>query len=271
MNKNVKPWLMLSFPLGLLVLIAAAAGAFAPDMYALDAPAYAVQGIGQDFATLFVAVPALLISTILALRGSTRALLVNLGVQVYLFYSYSMYAITVHFNVLFLVYCFSMGLAFFGLTGILASLDRKAVMNSVLRLPKEKLVRRLMAGLLFVSAAMFYFMWLSEIIPHLMAGTTPASIIETGLPSNMVHVYDLSILLPALILTGIWLLGKKEYGFVLAPILVVFELCMALALVSMVIFMYREGTTADISPAIIFAVLAGFNAVFAGIYLKAVK
>ena len=37
MNIKIKPWLCLSFPLGLLVIIAAGAGIFYPEIYALDA------------------------------------------------------------------------------------------------------------------------------------------------------------------------------------------------------------------------------------------
>jgi hypothetical protein len=268
MNKNIKPWLILSIPLAVLVSIAAVIGAFFSSIYELDAPAYAIQGVGQDFATLFTAVPALLLSAVFAWRGSTRSLLVNLGVQTYLLYSYSMYAITVHFNELFLVYCFSMGLSFYGLVGILANFDKEALRDAVLALPKEKVLRRALAGLMFFTAAIFYFLWLSEIIPHMMAGTKPTSLVEVDLPANMVHVYDLSLLLPALILSGIWLLRKQVFGFLFAPILIIFGLFMAIALVSMIFFMVQEGWTSDFTPAIVFSALALFNGSFSFIYLR---
>jgi hypothetical protein len=270
MNEKTKPWLSLSFPLAVLAGIAAALGAFNPHIYQQDAPAYAVQGIGQDYATLFVTIPALLIVSVLAWRGSTRALLINLGVQVYLFYSYSMYAITVHFNSLFLVYCLSMGLSFYGLAGIIANFDKEALRSWVLRSPNEKLLRRAMASLVFFTAAMFYYLWLSEIIPHLLAGTVPASVVEVDLPSNMVHVYDLAILLPALVLSGVWLLRKGLYGFLFAPVLTTFSFFMAIALASMVVFMVQGGWASDFSPAVIFTVLAVFNAVVTYFYLRVV-
>ncbi len=270
MTKKIKPWLFLSFPLAILVGYAAAMGAFDPNIYEQDAPAYAIQGIGQDFATLIVAVPVLIISAVLAWRGSTRALLVNLGVQTYLFYSYSMYAITIHFNSLFLVYCFSMGLSFYGLVGIIANFDKAELSKFILSSPKEKAISRSMAGLLFFTAAIFSFLWLSDIIPHLLAGTTPLSLAEIGLPANMVHVIDLSILLPALILSAIWLLKKQAHGFLFAPIIIVFGFFMAIALVSMVVFMVQDGWTSDFTPAIIFTVLAIFNGAFGYNYLKAI-
>ncbi|MBI9045571.1 MAG: hypothetical protein JEZ06_13865 [Anaerolineaceae bacterium] len=271
MNDKIKPWLFLSFPLAIFVGIAASLGYFDPSIYELDAPAYAIQGIGQDLATLVIAVPALLISMILAWRGSTRALLVNSGVQVYLFYSYSMYAITVSFNSLFLVYCLSMGLSFYGLIGILSNMNKEKLKKNILAAPNEKKIRRALAGLLFFSAAIFYFLWLSEIIPNLIAGTIPLSIQEVELPSNMVHVYDLAILLPALILSGIWLLRKQVYGFILAPILAIFSFFMAIALVSMVVIMVINGWSSDYSPAFIFSALAIINSVLSLIYLSALK
>ncbi len=269
MNEKIKPWLFLSVPLAVLVGIAAALGVFDPNLYILDAPSYAIQGVGQDFATLIIAVPALLLTASLAWRGSTRALLVNLGVQTYLLYSYAMYAITVHFNSLFLVYCFSMGLAFYGLVGIIANFDKGELRLNILASPKEQIIRRSMAGMLFFTAAIFYFLWLSDIIPHLLAGTTPQSLAEIDLPANVVHVFDLSILLPGLILSGVWLLRKQIYGFLFAPMLSIFGLFMALSLVSMVVFMVGAGWTSDFSPAIIFTVLAIINGILSYIYLKA--
>ena len=71
-------WLWLTGPIAVLVAIAAGVGFFIADLYR-DAPANAAQAVGQDLITLIVALPTLLISAILALRGSRRAHLVWLG------------------------------------------------------------------------------------------------------------------------------------------------------------------------------------------------
>jgi uncharacterized membrane protein len=123
---------------------------------------------------------------------------------------------------------------------------------------------------MFISAALFYYLWLSDIIPNLLAGTIPDSLKEINLPSNIVHVYDLAILLPALVMGGIWLLKKKTYGFLIAPVLTFFSVFMTIALVAMVIFMVNNGWTSDFSPAIIFSVFVIFDTWFGLRFIKAV-
>ena len=85
-------WLWLTGPIAVLVAIAAGVGFFIDDLYR-DAPVNAAQAVGQDLITLVVALPTLVISAILALRGSRRAHLVWLGVLVYLVYTYLTYAL----------------------------------------------------------------------------------------------------------------------------------------------------------------------------------
>lgn len=59
----------------------------------------------------------LVASAILAGRGSGRAHLVWLGVLVYLIYSYIIYALSVQFNPLFLVYVALLGCSLYALIG----------------------------------------------------------------------------------------------------------------------------------------------------------
>jgi hypothetical protein len=55
-------WLRLSAPLAALVALASAAGVFSAGTYERDAGDFAAQGRAQDHVTLFVAVPALLVT-----------------------------------------------------------------------------------------------------------------------------------------------------------------------------------------------------------------
>ena len=64
----------------------------------------------------------------------------------------------------------------------------------------------LIGGLfLGLVAVLFYFMWLSEDIPALLAGEVPQGVIEAEAPTDIVHVLDMAWILPANILTAIWL------------------------------------------------------------------
>ena len=108
-NQSILIWLILS--IGILALIAAAAGLFWPDngqpfefrtlrgeavmisgrgLYHYDTVNGAAQAKGQDMVTLLVALPLLALSTWLAFRGSLRGQLLLTGTIGYFLYTYSM-------------------------------------------------------------------------------------------------------------------------------------------------------------------------------------
>src|SRR5215204_5282290 len=79
-------WLWLTAPIAVLVAIVAGVGLFIESLYR-DPSSLVAQAMGQDVVTLVVALPALVISTFLASRGSARGRLVWLGVLGYVVYT----------------------------------------------------------------------------------------------------------------------------------------------------------------------------------------
>ena len=255
-NQSTKKWLWLTLPLAVLLMIATYAGAFIPETYALDTEYFAKQGIAQDYISLFVTVPVLLGSFYFARQGSKRALLVWLGMLAYTIYSYILYAFFVRFNQHFLVYSLTLALSLYGFIGAISTIDKQTMMEAVLENRKNpKRFKRNTAIVLFVVAAIFYMLWLSEIIPALSGGYTPQSIIDNGLPTNPVHVLDLAILLPGLILTGILILQDKPLGFVLAPTFFGYAAMLGLAIIAMILMEVQSGYPLEIPPTVIFTSL----------------
>jgi len=78
--------LILSLPLAILTAIVSYAGVFNESTYAKETISYAAQGIGQDIINLFIVVPILLITSILAYRKSKSGLLIWSGAIFYLAY-----------------------------------------------------------------------------------------------------------------------------------------------------------------------------------------
>ena len=65
---------------------------------------------------------------------------------------------------------------------------------------------------------LFAALWLSELVPALVTGRTPASLTEAGLWVNPIHVIDLALVLPAFIVTGIAAVRRQGTGrFWLGP------------------------------------------------------
>ena len=255
-KKTTTLWLWLTLPLAVLLIIATVAGVFNSNTYAKDADYFATQGIAQDFISLFVTVPVLIVSFIYALRGSKRARLVWLGMLGYTLYSYILYAFFVNFNSLFLVYSATLALSLYAFIGAITTTDQKAYMEAVLAARKDPArFKRRIAIVLFVIAALFYMMWLSEVIPALLEGYTPQSILDNGLPTNPVHVLDLSFLLPGLIITGILILKNKPLGFVLAPTFFAYGAMLGLAILAMIILEAKAGYPIEIPPTVIFTLM----------------
>jgi hypothetical protein len=243
-------WLWLTAPIALLVAIAAGGGFFIEDLYR-DTTYFAAQAIGQDLITLLVALPVLVISALLASRGSKRAHLVWLGVLVYLVYSYVIYALAVQFNTLFLVYVALLGCSLYALIGGLATIDFAGIKAHFSQETPVKAVSIFLA----VLTVLFYFVWLSDTVPALLAGEVPRSVIDNGTPTNAVHVLDMAWILPATVLTAIWLRRGWALGYVLAGTMLSFLALLALAIISMIVFMVFYGQAVSAGPTAIFAVL----------------
>jgi hypothetical protein len=252
-GKSQNPRLILYFtvPLVLLVALAAALGLFEPGTYAREVPFLAVQGVGQDAVNLFLLVPLLLVSSVLALRGSRLFFQVWGGSMFYAAYSFVIYAFGLHFNPLFLAYCAALGFSVYGFVYYLSFSSARAGGWYDDRAPV-----RPTAVFLVVIAALFYLVWLKEIVPALLRGATPRSIVENGMPVNPVFVLDLSLVLPALGLAAAALWKKRSLGFALAPAALVLCVLMAVAIAGMVLALRLKRLTFDPGLMAVFAVLA---------------
>jgi hypothetical protein len=117
-------------------------------------------------------------------------------------------------------------------------------------------------------AVVFYFLWLSEIIPAILNRTTPTSITETGLITNPVHVLDLSVLLPGLVFVAVNLIHRRIWGILLAPVVLTFLILMNITIGIIIVVMNIKGFEGELSAAIIMGILALFSLVLLVWYLR---
>lgn len=111
---------------------------------------------------------------------------------------------------------------------------------------------------------MFTLMWLSQLVPAAITKTVPAELAATGLPSNPVHVIDLTFILPLYVITGVLTWRGHARGLVLAPVLLVFGTLMASSI--MLLTAMQAGGVHPI--AIAMGVLAGLHAMLATSVLR---
>lgn len=256
-----------SLPLAALVAWSALGGLLLPSTYARETASWAAQGAGQDWVNLLLIAPTLAIGGLRALLGSLRARLLVGGALVYTVYSFLLYAFEVHFNPLFLVYCATLGLSFYALLALLLRLLREDA-RAWYRGPVPA---RLTGVVLLVVAGAFGLLWLGQIVPALLAGTDPAGLSEIGLLTNPVHVLDLSLMLPALAVTGVSLLRGGALGYALAPLMLGFNVFMPLAIGGMVLVMQARGIGQGVGLAVAAAGIAVVSGALLLAYLRQVE
>ena len=218
LHGTAAPWLWMSIAAALIAAAGNVVGlAHIGGVYGKETPAFVNEAIAQDIINLTVVFPAIIILVLLAHRGSLTAYLAWLGTLAFTVYNYVIYTLSVHAGALFLPWIAVLGLSIYALIGGLAVLDVRAVKARFPRAP-----RRMAGWFLIVVAAVFAALWLSDIVPAVLAAQVPAGARELGLASNPVHVLDLSFYLPAAFATGVLLLRRHPWAYATAPGLLVF-------------------------------------------------
>jgi hypothetical protein len=250
--------------IALLVIIASSAGLFIKSVYARETLSWTVQAYGQDIANL-VAAAALLITLYFISKGSARAFLVWVGILLSLLYPYIIYAFDIHFNSLFLVYVALVGLCFYTLVGSMLHLrldEASFAVNSK---------ARVVSGFLMLVAVLFYLLWLSGDIPALLTGKIPQTVLENGLLINPVHVLDIALYLPAMIITSILLWRRKLLGYIFALPLLVFSIFTGIGILATFLVMSSQEMAVSLGVELFIAAIVLVSLVLSVLYLKEVK
>lgn len=218
LKTNSERWLWFSMVAAVLAMAGNLTGLLIPSVYADLTPAFLPQAFAQDIANLVLVSPAMLVLAFLSLRSSLRSYLLWLGVVSFTVYNYVIYTFSIPFGALFLLWVAVLGLSIYTLIGGISTANHAMIESSF----KKSMRVKVMAWVLIVVGTFFSFVWLSEDIPALLAGTAPASVTDMGVPTNPVHILDLAFFLPAVITTGIMLLRGDPLGYTVAPGLMVF-------------------------------------------------
>jgi hypothetical protein len=216
---------------------------------------------------LFLIVPCLLITSILAYKNNKAATMVWGGVVLYLTYTFVLYSFDIHFNKLFVIYCLCLGLSFYSFMYFLFKIYAKTKMEIF----KNKSLILITGFYLILISVMFYLLWLAEIIPSIIKNTLPKSLVDTGLFTNGVHVIDLAVFLPAVFITGAFLLKRKSFGFILTPVMLTFFVLMDITIGMLVVVMKMKGVENNLTLTAIMAVFALISLTLLIWYLKSVK
>lgn len=196
----------------------------------------AIQGIAQDYVTLFIAIPLLLLALVLSRKGSLKARFLLAGVLNYFFLTYLFYMNMAMYNAFFIVYILLVSTTFFAFALALMSLD---VQNLPAKFKERTPVKTAGSFLMFLAASIAV-LWLQIVVTPLIDGTIIPKAVE-HYTSLTVQGFDLSIFLPVAFLSGLLLVKKNPYGFLLAPVTLILLSILMTALVAKIIAMAQAG------------------------------
>jgi len=262
-----KTILSLSIPLTILIIIASYFGLFIPGTYSKETLDWIAQAIAQDFVDLFVVTPLFIISLVLFIKKNKAFIFIWGGAVLYFIYTFFIYCFDVHFNQMFIIYCWILGLSVYAFLYFLLTQSKENIMGWF----KDEIPIRTTSFYLIILACLFYALWLSSIMPSIFINVTPKETTELNLPTNPIHVLDLSIFLPGIFAVAILLLRKKSLGFLLAPVFLTFLVLMDTALIAMVIVQYDNNLVGDLSLAYIMGILAFISFILLIRFLKSLK
>jgi hypothetical protein len=235
-SSSILKWLI--WPIAVLAFVAACIGLFYQDggssyafttlhgqsvqiygqgLYEYDIPIIAVGYRAADAVTLVLALPLLLISSVLYRRGQLRGGLLLTGVLAYFLYTYGSMAFGAAYNPLFLVYVVLFSASLFAFVLSLMSFDVPGLPTHF----AAGLPRRSIGIFLIVSGGILALVWLAlSLVPALLGGTVPQEV--ASYTTFITGVVDIGIVAPSLVVSGALLLRHAPLGYLLASIMLVF-------------------------------------------------
>lgn len=257
-------YLGLSVVIAALVAFSSYLGIFVGSTYARETADWATQARAQDMANI-VGIIVLLTSAYFVSKRSTKGVLIWGGSLLFLTYTFVIYTFAVHYNSFFLLYVATLGLTVYTFLGGVLRLDFDQV--KALSTVGSK-SRRAVSIYLFISAVVFYLLWLSEDVPALLNNTAPASVGQSGLLVNPVHVLDLGLYLPAMIIASVSLWRSRALGYTFSIPLLIFS---ALTGLGILIIDYLSGAIVSALPQEIFVgTLVIASVILTWLYLRKV-
>ena len=219
-------------------------------LYRMDTVSGAAQEISQDFVTLLVGLPLLIVSLVLYRRNLLRGKLMLAGTLAYFLYTYMAMSVGTAFNVLFPVYVALFSLSLFTFIYCMLNID-------VAELPyhfSNKFPRKITAGFFFFLATFLLLLWSGLVFNALITDKLPDGM--ESYSTLFIQVMDLGIIVPLGFITGVLLWKKSAWGYLLSSVVLFKGATMGLALCAMIIGQFLAGVEVILVGAFVFPLIA---------------
>ncbi len=233
-------------------------------LYRWDTVGSAAQMRANDAVTLALVVPALLVAWVLARRGSLRGRLVLAGGLGFMLYTYATMCFGAAYNEFFLIYVALFSLSLFAFVLAMMDIDPASLPSRF----SERLPRVPIAVLLFAAAAFLALAWLGRIAATLRPGAVPAL---DNVTSMFIQAMDLGIVVPTCVLSGVLLLKRRPWGYLLAAVGMLKFFALGTAVSLMAVNMARHGVPVGPVELAVFPAIALANIVLTVAMLRSVR
>jgi hypothetical protein len=190
---------------------------------------------GTDAVTLLVCLPLLVVSFIFYRRGSLRGGLLLIGSLAYFLYNSASMALGAAFNSLLLLYILWFVASLFSFTLAFNAVDLQALAGQI----TTRAPWRGTGIFLLVVGTMTALLWLSELIPAMIAGQPP--VVTAAYTTVITFLLDLGIIVPAVLLAGALLLKRQVMGFLIGVILLTLLVQVGMVIIGQTIFQINAG------------------------------
>jgi hypothetical protein len=224
---------------------------------------------GTDVVTLLLAIPMLLVSYAQYRRGSLRGGIFLVAALFYFLYNGASMTFAASFNSLFLIYIALFSSSTFALIVTLVRFDINDLTNRV----QERFPHRGIAIFLFVAGIGTLFLWVSELVGPILQGGAPEII--GPYTTLFTHGFDSALITPAAVMTGIFLLRRKPWGYVLSAPIMIFCTMIGVVVIAQTISQTLEGLVFPV-PVYIgmigsWVLMGAFAIYFTIAYFKSIK
>lgn len=195
----------------------------------------APQGIAQDYVTLFIGIPVLLISLVLYRKNSLRGKILLAGTLGYFLTTYLFFTMMAMYNQLFILWVLLLSLSFHAFYIAFKNIDETELSAKT----KANHPVKFIGGFLIFCSIAIGLLWLSIVVPPALEGSIPKQ--AEHYTTLVVQALDLAVGLPAAFIAGVLLIRKKTFGFKLTAIYLVFLSILMTALSAKVLAMASLG------------------------------
>lgn len=219
---------------------------YGSGIYRNDSIAIAAQGRASDLVTLILGIPLLATSLYFAIKGSFKGRVILTGTLGYFLYTYMSYTFLWMYNIFFIIYVVLMSLSMFSFILAMMTFDVEKITFHF----KKELPVKFLGGFQVFLAFTIGMMWLGKLAPSIFKGKVPEGL--EHYTTLVIQGMDLGIMVPVAVLSGVLLIKRKPFGYLLSSVIIIKAITMLSSISAMIINQALNDVAMNIIEASIF-------------------